>query len=68
MDRTVFAGRFVFSPATMVETSRGEVCQPLVFFRHLLGVQLVSAVEFYHSPDNLFLTFYLVHKDYKIKA
>ena len=56
--RAVLAGSLILSIPAMVETATSEFCQMLVFIRHSVLLQPMTAIKFYHPSDGLLFALY----------
>ena len=61
MGGAVFAGGLLLAILAMVETATGKFCQMLIFIRHRILFQMMTAIELYHLTDGLLLAFYPSH-------
>ena len=61
MSRAVLASGLLFAILAMVETATGKLCQMLIFIRHRILFQMMTAIELYHLADGLLLAFYPAH-------
>jgi hypothetical protein len=56
--RAVLASSFMLTILAMVETATSKLCQLLVFIRHSVLLQPMTAIKFYHHADCLFFSLY----------
>lgn len=61
MGGTIFAGGLVLPVAAMVEAAACKVSQVLVFLRHRVRLQTMTAIKLNHLADGLLLSFYSGH-------
>jgi hypothetical protein len=61
MSWTALASSLFLAVLAMIKTTTCKLCQMLVFIWYRILLEMMAAIELYHSADDLFLAFNPVH-------